>query len=341
MEEDLDFLKRGLLSDIDAKIDFDDTEKIQEDTIELRKVVVKKKTTKPAKKVNKLLAYLGNVKRSGARNHKAWLLQSLLNELRYPLDADGYFGQMTEEQVKIFQAANSLDPDGEVGPATWPKLIKQAQNKIYNSEISKEDYENAAKELEVEVAVIKAITEVEAQGSGFVYNNHPKILFESHVFWKELRRRGVNPSRYRKASDSDILNTTWNAGKAHYVGGVGEYARLQKARWFECEIDKDKVIDAANASASWGLFQIMGNNYDVCGCRTISDFVELMCTSESEQLMLFVKFIQKNNLDRFLKKEKQWDKFAEGYNGPSYKDNEYDERLREAYEKYKKEEEQQ
>ena len=43
MEEDLDFLKRGLLSDIDAKIDFDDTEKIQEDTIELRKVVVKKK----------------------------------------------------------------------------------------------------------------------------------------------------------------------------------------------------------------------------------------------------------------------------------------------------------
>ena len=337
MEEDFEIIQRGLLSDVNREADLN--------AIEPQARVAQKKmakTAKSAKKVNKLLAYLGNVKASKKRNHKAWLLQSLLNELGYPLDPDGYFGQMTEEQVKIFQAANGLKDDGEVGSATWPKLINQAKNKISNSKISKEDYEKAAKELGVEVAVIKAITEVEANGSGFVYNNHPKILFESHVFWKELTKRGVNPSGYKKSSDSDILNKTWNTGQKYYVGGVGEYARLQKARWFDCKIDKDKVIDAANASASWGLFQIMGNNFSVCGCKTISDFVELMCTSESEQLMLFVKFIQKNNLHRFLKgNNKKWDKFAEGYNGSSYGEHQYDVKLRKAYEKYKKEEEQQ
>lgn len=322
MEEDLEIIERGLLSEVNGESDFIE--------IEPRGPGGLRDLTKPMKKVSsKVLKYLDTVKVTTSfktRNHKAWLLQSLLNELGYPLSPDGFFGQVTEKEVKKYQAAHGLVNDGIVGKATWSELIYEGKGRISNSKISKKDFEKAAIELDVEVDVVRAITKVEAGGSGYVFSNHPTILFESHVFWKELKKRDVNPNKYK---DSDILNQTWNQGKAHYVGGVGEYARLQKARWINC--------DAANASASWGLFQIMGNNYKACGCSKVSEFVERMCTSESEQLMLFVAFIKKNNLHNFLMgKNKLWDRFAAGYNGAGYKENHYDTKLMEAYEYCKK-----
>lgn len=321
MEKDLEIIERGLLSEVNNEPDFNEIEP-------RARVAVRKMSTPNSKVSTKVLNYLGIVKATTSFktcNSKSWLLQSLLHELGYDLKADGFFGQLTEKEVKKYQTDNGLVADGIVGSATWTKLINQGKNSISNSKISEQDYVKAAKELGVEVAVVKAITEVEAGGSGYVFSNHPTILFESHVFWKELKKRGINPNVYK---DSDVLNKTWNQGKAHYVGGVGEYARLHKARLINS--------DAANASASWGLFQIMGNNYAVCGCRSVSEFVERMCKSESEQLMLFVAFIKKKNLHRFLKGEKkQWASFAAGYNGAGYKDNKYDTKLEKAYKKYK------
>ena len=178
--------------------------------------------------------------------------------------------------------------------------------------------------LGVEVAVIKAVKDVEAGGAGYVFSNHPTILFESHIFWKELKKLGVNPRTYK---DPDILNETWKQGQAYYVGGVGEYARLQKARLIN--------TDAANASASWGLFQIMGNNYKTCGCSSVSQFVNRMSQSEREQLMLFVAFIKNNKLHTYLQ-NKDWAGFAYRYNGPGYKENKYHIKLQNAYNKYKR-----
>ena len=318
MEEIFEDIERVLLSEVNGEFDFD---------------VILPQTrgiTKPAKNVSaKVLNYLGVVKVTTSfktRNPKAWLLQSLLNELGYPLNPDGFFGQLTEEQVKKYQAANGLKADGIVGQATWTELIYQGRNRISNSKISEQDFVNAAKELDVEVAVVKAVKDVESSGSGFVFSNHPAILFESHVFWKELEKRNVKPTQYK---DSDILNKTWNEGKAYYVGGVAEHARLQKARLINC--------DAANASASWGLFQIMGNNYRACKCSSVSEFVERMCKSESEQLMLFVAFIKTNNLHQYLKRGNiQWASFARRYNGAGYEKNKYHTKLQQAYEKYKK-----
>lgn len=39
------------------------------------------------------------------------------------LNADGDFGQKTEDAVKSFQTKNGLTPDGIVGPNTWQKII--------------------------------------------------------------------------------------------------------------------------------------------------------------------------------------------------------------------------
>jgi hypothetical protein len=325
MEEYYELFERGLLSEVDSEVDIDDIWPKDHDGLGDQE---RGATVKPVKIVNsKVLNYLGTVKESKTYNSRAWLLQSMLNVLGYPLTADGKFGKLTKQAVERFQADNGLEVDGIVGPASWTRIIYLGRKRISNSIIQEQDYENAANALGVEVEVVKAIKDVESSGSGYVFSNHPKILFEGHVFWKQLKNIHIEPSNHK---DSDILYSTWT--KDHYKGDVAEYVRLQKARQIN--------INAANASASWGLFQIMGNNYKLCGCDSISDFVKRMCMSESEQLMLFVEYIKKRKLHQYLKPDHTgnipWAEFARRYNGAGYEKNKYHIKLKEAYEKYKK-----
>ena len=324
MEDNFEEFERGLLSDVNS---VDDDELNIIDIEPHDPGVVERGAPKPVKIVNnKVLKYLGTVKVTTdftKPNPRAWLLQSMLKELGHPLNPDGKFGKMTEEHVKKFQADNSLGADGIVGPATWTRLIYLGRNRISNSTISYQDYVDAANKLGVEVEVVQAIKDVESRGSGFVFSNHPVILFEGHVFWKQLEKRGIDPN---KKNDSDILYKSWT--KDHYKGDVAEHVRLEKARQI--------YRAAAEASASWGLFQIMGSNFKACGCSSVSEFVERMCMSESEQLMLFVEFIKYNKMDQYLKPGNiQWAEFAKRYNGAGYKQNEYDKRLQETYSYYK------
>lgn len=325
MEDNFEEFERGLLSDVNS---VDDDELNIIDIEPHDPGVVERGAPKPVKIVNnKVLKYLGTVKVTTdftKPNPRAWLLQSMLKELGHPLNPDGKFGKMTEEQVKKFQADNDLGADGIVGPATWTRLIYLGRNRLSNSTISFQDYVDAANKLGVEVEVVQAIKDVESSGSGYVFSNHPKILFEGHVFWKQLEKLGITPSKYR---DSDILYSKWT--KEHYKGDVAEHVRLEKARQINSA--------AAEASASWGLFQIMGSNYKACGCDNISDFVKRMRESEREQLMLFVDFIKYHNMDQSLKPGNiRWAEFAKRYNGAGYKQNQYDTKLEQRYLHYKK-----
>ena len=58
-------------------------------------------------------------------------------------------------------------------------------------------------------------------------------------------------------------------------------------------------------------------------------------SSEGEHLKAFGNFITSNSLDGALRNH-QWAKLAAGYNGPGYKDNQYDTKLANAYAKYSK-----
>jgi len=321
MEENYELFERGLLSEVDSELDIDDISPKDHDNLGNQE---RGATPKPVKIVNsKVLNYLGTIKESKTYNSRAWLLQSMLNVLGYPLKADGFFGKLTDQEVRKFQTDNGLKADGIVGPASWTRLIYHGRNRISNSTIKEQDYVNAANALGVEVEVVKAIKDVESSGSGYVFSNHPKILFEGHVFWKELERRGGKPSNHK---DSNILYKSWT--KEHYKGDVAEHVRLEKARQIN--------IEAAEASASWGLFQIMGNNYAACGCKSVKDLVNRMCMSESEQLMLFVAFIKSNNMHQYLKPGNiKWASFARRYNGAGYEKNQYHTRLEKAYWHYK------
>ena len=50
------------------------------------------------------------------------MLQEMLNQHGASLEADGVFGQMTEDAVIQFQSAQGLEADGIVGPLTWGRL---------------------------------------------------------------------------------------------------------------------------------------------------------------------------------------------------------------------------
>jgi|GEM_PF-2473898 Protein of unknown function (DUF3380). len=194
---------------------------------------------------------------------------------------------------------------------------------MHTESISWEDAVAAAKELDVEPCALWAVCQVESLGSGFVSSGRPKILFEGHIFWKELKRAGVQPEDYA-GEHGNILYAKWT--REHYKGGEAEYARLDAA----CCIHRE----AALKSASWGAFQIMGLNHQACGYSSVEDFVESHKACAANHLKAFCTFIRSSGCLPSLQ-NRDWAGFARRYNGPAYAQNRYDEKMRAAYEKCK------
>jgi hypothetical protein len=260
------------------------------------------------------------------------MLQELLNEFGYGMIVNGHFDAATDMVVRDFQRTHGLVSDGIVYTKTWTKLINNAPVNLGAMEswfLKEEDIEAVARELNIDIAVVKAVNEVESSGRGYLVDGRVKILFEGHVFWQQLTERKIDPIPLAKGNEN-VLYKAWT--KKFYVGGKGEYARLDQAIGI---LDNEKAAEAAYASASWGLFQIMGYHYKSLGYTEIMQFVGEMKESEGHQLKIFSRYIQVNKLTKYLK-NKQWAEFAMRYNGAGYKANKYDQKLEKAYDKYRK-----
>ncbi|HEU4901189.1 MAG TPA: N-acetylmuramidase family protein [Flavisolibacter sp.] len=189
-----------------------------------------------------------------------------------------------------------------------------------------QDWISAAQTLGCSVAAIKAVAEVEGGGVGFSsVNGHvqPIILFEPHVFWRELKKRGIDPAKHT-AGNGDILYEKWGT-RPYPSGQVLRYAQLDKA----ARINRD----AALCSASWGKFQIMGYHWQSCGCVSLQDFINAMYRDEASHLRCFVHLVKSWGLADELKR-KDWTAFARAYNGASYAVHGYHRKLAAAYDKY-------
>lgn len=261
--------------------------------------------------------------RTGATGDEVVTLQNLLNEWEYTCPQTGVFDETTERAVRDFQQDQGLPADGIVGKRTWETLQDEAKRELMPFKLCENDFVRAAKLLDVEVAAIKAVQEVETGGrGGFIRIGYPTILFEGHIFWSQLKKQGLNPEDY-VVGNEDILYPKWT--KKFYKQGMAEYDRLSRA--------KNINETAALCSASWGMWQIMGFNYAACGCASVYDFGTEMQLHEGTQLNLFVEFLRTNGLDKYLR-NKDWAQFARHYNGPGYKENRYDEKLESAYRKH-------
>lgn len=247
-------------------------------------------------------------------------LQTMLKNAGADIEVDGWFGEFTEEAVIRFQRQQGLMIDGIAGPATLAKLEPATTNDGGRS-LREKDLKAAARTLGVQLAAIKAVTEVESNESGFLPSGRPVILFERHVMYRQL----ADDQREDAAAKFPGLVNRKPGG---YVGGESEWRRLQRA----CAIDRK----AGTESASWGLFQIMGFHWQHLGYASAADFSEAMHRSEGNHLEAFVRFIKQDKALHTALKERNWPEFAERYNGPAYARNQYDTRMAAAYDRYRR-----
>ncbi|MDR1684863.1 MAG: N-acetylmuramidase family protein [Desulfovibrio sp.] len=187
--------------------------------------------------------------------------------------------------------------------------------------LTESDIRNAAASIGVPPAAVKAVVEVESRGNGFLLDGRPRILFEGHVFWKQLKQRRIDPVPLSKTYPT-IVYPSWDRSK--YRPSVEEWGRLNLA----IHINRE----AALCSASWGLFQIMGFNHALCGYKSVEEFVTAQSESEGNQLTAFCVFIESQRLAKYLVR-KDWAAFAAAYNGDGYALNRYDTKLASEYAK--------
>lgn len=230
------------------------------------------------------------------------------------ISADGIYGPRTEAAVRAFQERSGLVVDGIAGPVTLARLSP-------GKALTERDLQGAADALGADLASIKAVTEVESRGSGFLPDGRPVILFERHVMHRRLSQIGRDAALL-----SGYLGGVINATPGGYLGGEKEHDRLTLAR----QIDPVCAVE----SASWGLFQIMGLHWEALGYASALEFERLMCESEGRQLEAFVRFVAGSPGVHVALRKRNWLAFAAGYNGPQFSKNQYDTRLAAAYAKH-------
>ena len=193
------------------------------------------------------------------------------------------------------------------------------------SRLSDEDFREVAGALGVEVAAIKAVVDIEAGKAheGFFEPGKPIINFDLAMYRKFAPRHGVSLAKAKKKAP-EIFARPNRAKYGSYQ--AAQYARLDAAR----DIDEESALE----SAFWGMFQIGGFNWKLCGCESVGEFVRLMSRSERDQLELFGRLITNCGMLQPLQK-KQWLKFALKYNGPRAKARGYHKRMASSYARHK------
>jgi hypothetical protein len=179
------------------------------------------------------------------------------------------------------------------------------------------DFQGVAGRLGAEWEAVAAVAEVESGPlGGFGSDGRLIILFERHLFSRKTN------SQY-DATHPSVSNRT-----------PGGYPRTQAERWQQLEEAYALDPEAALQSASYGRFQVLGQNYSNLGMANAHEYVAKLARSERDQLEAFEGFVRANGLADELQR-KDWAGFASRYNGPAYAQNQYDTKMAQAYQRLK------
>lgn len=180
--------------------------------------------------------------------------------------------------------------------------------------LTEQNFQDAARELDCEVAAVKAVAAVESRGAGFGPDGRIILRFEAHWF------HHFTGGRFAK-SHPDISSPAWNPA-LNTGGQPGEHSRFNKA----LSLDRRSAL----LSASYGIFQIMGFNHAICGYPTADSFYESLTSGEAHHLKAFIGFVKSKGLSAALR-SRDWARFALTYNGEGYAANRYDVKMKQAY----------
>ncbi|WP_193336157.1 N-acetylmuramidase domain-containing protein [Devosia beringensis] len=181
----------------------------------------------------------------------------------------------------------------------------------------------AALSIGVSTAVLLAFLEVEAAGRGFDSQNRPKMLFEPHVLWRNLAGKLRD-----MAAAAGIAYAKW---KRNYP--ADSYPRLAKAI--------DIAREQGFRSASYGLPQILGENFKAAGFASAEEMFTAMQQGEREQLLAMVTLLKSWGLAAHLtgkdfSKPDSWRTAVSRYNGKGYEANNYHVKAAAAFVKHDK-----
>jgi len=210
--------------------------------------------------------------------------------------------------------------DGLFGPKTRAAFLQSMAGSTRR--ITSVDITQAANRLLVEPSALGAVCDVESAEGGFdPATARPIIRFEPHKF------RTFTSAQFDVAAPALSHDYSARVKFPQPASQVPRWANLADAVALS-------PIEALSAT-SWGLFQIMGFNWQSAGYTDVWSFVRGMAASERAQLMGFCQFLKSEGLVDPLRR-KDWAAFAAGYNGPGYDDapgraQDYDSKLADAY----------
>lgn len=224
-------------------------------------------------------------------------------------------------------ASDPVRPDtvaADTGTQAWRHVqidsVPAADKDTRYTELTEDDFRRVANELQVEVAAIKAVVVIEAGQAmeGFWAPGVPVVNCDRSM-WGTVRRQVKS---HAKAPASTTIPP-------------GLKSAFARKAWQKLVNARKQGIEQANLSTFWGMFQIGGFNYKLCGCSSIKEFVDLMSYSELEQLELFAALIMNTGQVKYLR-QKNWAAFARSYNGPSYARRGYHTKMANAYRRFSK-----
>jgi hypothetical protein len=190
------------------------------------------------------------------------------------------------------------------------------------------DYLKAAQLLGCKVAAIKAVAHQESGGAGFFKNGKVVIKYEGHIFhhFTEGRFDKTNPT---------LSYPAWTEQYSP-LNSIDQYVRFDEAYRLDPK--------AAMMATSWGMFQIMGENFSSCGVKNIDEFVSDMHIGESYHLQLFCQYLKTQGLAKYLVGMAEPGmalvyaaSFARRYNGNGFQKNHYDVNIAALFSKYSQE----
>ena len=174
---------------------------------------------------------------------------------------------------------------------------------------------------------LHAFIDTESRGKGFDRQGRPVMLFEPHVFWRNLRDRDQV-----KAERAGLAYRKWKPG--NYPRD--SYPRLIKAM----AINETAALKAC----SWGMTQVLGENHKMVGYSTVQAMVLAMMADEENHIEAMVEYVISAGIDDEMRdlaaltrptRPSDCVGIVSVYNGPGYKKNNYHVNFANAHNKWR------
>lgn len=178
----------------------------------------------------------------------------------------------------------------------------------------------------IEPAALLAVAEVESGGKP-LWNvrgkSMPAMRFEGHYFYRLLKG---NKAKLARAVKAGLANPK-TGGVKNPASYEARYALLERAK----KID----VAAALSSCSWGLGQVMGSHWKKLDYASPQALVAEASSGIDGQIEVMARYIDKFGLVDELQ-SLGFASFAAQYNGPNYRINDYDGKMKRAHARYVK-----